>query len=113
MYCLIKIGMKKLQVIAASAIVAVSACVFAYSEIKTDDLFYANVGALADNEGSNYTCESKITSGDRNTFFCGSCDWVYGSKPTWDCIEMYGTQKIVHCCSVQRFQVKMTTRDFR
>lgn len=45
--------MKKRFLIAASAIVAVSAGVFAYlnSEIKTDDLFSANVEALARNEG--------------------------------------------------------------
>ena len=56
-----------------------------------DDLFSGNVEVLANNEdgdnegeGSTYTCESRITTGDRYTFFCGSCDWVPGSQPTWD-----------------------------
>ena len=47
--------MKKFILIAVSAIVAVSAGIFAYlnSESKTDDLFSANVEALAENEGND------------------------------------------------------------
>lgn len=67
--------------------VAVSAFVYVKSEKNLmDDLFSGNVEVLANNEDEDnkYTCEFKITSGDRYTFFCGSCDWVPGSQPTWD-----------------------------
>lgn len=53
-YYLIKTSMKKCLLIAVSAIVAVSAGVLAYNGSKTDDLFSANVEALADNEGHDY-----------------------------------------------------------
>ena len=48
--------MKKKFLIAASAVLAASAGVFAYlnSESKADDLFSANVEALADNEKHDY-----------------------------------------------------------
>lgn len=48
---------KKFFFIAVSAIVAVSAGIFAYlnSESRSDEFFEANVEALADNEGTKYT----------------------------------------------------------
>ena len=80
--------MKKPILLAAGAVLlaaAVSAFVYVKNESNAmDELFEANVEALTRNESGTYTCESKITTGDRNTFFCGSCDWVSGSKPTWD-----------------------------
>ena len=78
--------MKKLILIAVSAIVAVSAGIFAYlnSESRSDEFFEANVEALADNEGTKYTCESNIATGDGNVFFCGTCNWVSGAKEAWN-----------------------------
>ena len=57
---------KKFFFIAVSAIVAVSAGIFAYlnSESKSDDMFSANVEALADNEGGETVkcyCKTRVT----------------------------------------------------
>lgn len=49
-----------------------------------------NVEALTRGEGSGgTTCESKITAGDRKTFFCGPCDWVSKSQPSWDSLTTF------------------------
>ena len=75
--------MKKKFLIAASAIVAVSAGVFAYlnSESKADDLFSANVEALADVEaGGRAICYSQYSLNDTmRCLECGSCKYVNGA----------------------------------
>ena len=68
---------KKFFFIAVSAIVAVSAGIFAYqnSESRSDDLFSANVEALAEFE-STITCDSGR---------CGQCYVEIDAWPFYKC----------------------------
>ena len=77
--------MKKKLMIAVSAVLAASAGIFAYlnSESKADDLFSANVEALADEEiGGNYKiCYSESVVKVGYTYYdCGPCTKVYDEK---------------------------------
>lgn len=54
---------------------------------EADKFMKANIEALTRGEtpgGTKYTCEGKLTTGDRLTRFCGSCEEVPNSKPSWD-----------------------------
>lgn len=74
--------MKKLILIAVSAIVAVSAGIFAYlnSESKTDDLFSANVEALARYEGGGFgrMCSQSGNYGSYYMVRCSNCNGSAG-----------------------------------
>ena len=75
---------KKFFFIAVSAIVAVSAGIFAYlnSESKSDDLFSANVEALADNEGSGTICYyTYVYSPGTMLISCYNCRYISNAKP--------------------------------
>ena len=77
---------KKFFFIAVSAIVAVSAGIFAYlnSESKSDDMFSANVEALADQESGGIICYKRIHySSGYETFYCGTCSWAQNSEPNF------------------------------
>ena len=70
--------MKKLIVVAVSAIVAVSAGIFAYqnSESNYDDMFSANVEALADQESGGFgpMCSQTGTPGNFMMKRCSNCN---------------------------------------
>ena len=73
--------MKKLILIAVSAAVAVSACIFAClsSESRTDEFFEANVEALADNEERGQKCYLEIKSDPNDQdIYCGTCTEIPG-----------------------------------
>lgn len=52
---------------------------------KMTDLMSANLEALTRNEsGGTLSCESRIKENpDNRVFYCGTCDWVENSSPTW------------------------------
>lgn len=79
--------MKK-KVIMAGAAVIMSAVAVGFSANTNNnmtDLMSANLEALTRNEsGENWACESSIkVKPGSNVFYCGTCDWVENSTPTF------------------------------
>ena len=72
---------KKFFFIAVSAIVAVSAGIFAYlnSESRSDDMFSANVEALARDESRGVKCFYQLTADPNDQVtYCGTCSELPG-----------------------------------
>ena len=79
--------MKKKVIMAGAAVImsAVAVGFSANTNNKMTDVMSANLEALTRNEsGGTWTCESRIKENpDNRVFYCGTCDWVENSAPTW------------------------------